>query len=213
VTFPNSITNLGDDVFEYCPSLTNIDLPYGIASIPTLAFYNCPSLAKLKLPSGLVSVEAQAFDRCSSLDSVTIPAGVKTIGDAAFGRCLNLTNVYFLGNSPDYGQTEPFIETTNAIAYYLPGTSGWNSTFAGQPAFLWNPTIQTGDGGFGVQNNQFDFNIVGTTNIPIAVEASTDLTNPNWIRLQSAALTNGQLRFSDQDWMNHPNRFYRITTP
>jgi hypothetical protein len=56
---------------------------------------------------------------------------------------------------------------------------------------LWNPQIQTGDGSFGVQNNQFGFNITGASNIPIAVEACTNLASPVWIPLQSLTLTNG----------------------
>jgi hypothetical protein len=108
-----------------------------------------------------------------------------------------------------------FSGDTNATAYYLPGTTGWSSSFGGLQAMLSNsqPLIQTGDGSFGVQNNQFGFNITGTTNIPIVVEACTNLANPAWIPLQTNTLTNGSFYFSDAQWTNYPGRFYRISSP
>ena len=64
--------------------------------------------------------------------------------------------------------------------YYLPGTTGWSNSFDGVPAVLWNPLIQTADGSFGVRTNQFGFNITGTPNIPIVVQAADNLANPVW---------------------------------
>ena len=99
--------------------------------------------------------------------------------------------------------------------YYLPETTGW-SDFAnnvGVPTVLWNPQTQTGDGSFGVENHQFGFDITGTTNIPIVVEAATNLTGGPWMALQNCTLTNGSVYFSDPQWTNYPSRFYRIRSP
>jgi hypothetical protein len=85
--------------------------------------------------------------------------------------------------------------------------------FAGVPSVLWNPLIQTGDDKFGVRDGQFGFNIAGTTNIPIVVEASTDLTGSDWTPLASLRLTNGWFYFSDADWTNYSARYYRISSP
>jgi len=75
---------------------------------------------------------------------------------------------------------------------------------------LWNPHIQTSGPGFGVGPGGFGFKIAGTTNIPIVVEATTNLANANWVALQSLNLTNGTVYFSDANWMNFPSRIYRI---
>jgi hypothetical protein len=96
--------------------------------------------------------------------------------------------------------------------YYLPATSGWSNSFDGVPAVLWNPVIQTGDGSFGVRNNQFGFNITGTTNIPIVVEASTSLASPVWTALQSLTLTNGTCYFSEPFQPGSSGRYYRISS-
>jgi len=91
--------------------------------------------------------------------------------------CSSLTSIYFTGNAPAADSTV-FDSNSNATAYYMPGATGWNSRFAGLPALLWNPVMQTGDGRFGVKGNHFGFDIAGTPNIPIMVEASTSLANP-----------------------------------
>ncbi len=81
------------------------------------------------------------------------------------------------------------------------------------PAILWNPTIQATGPDFGVQSNQFGFDITGTTNIPIVVQVSTNLAQPVWVPLQSLTLTNGLVHFSEPFQTNNPGRFYRIGAP
>jgi hypothetical protein len=153
------------------------------------------------------------FYACYSLTNVVIPSSVTSIEDDAFAGCTSLASVYFGGNAPTFG-SGVFDGETNATAYYLPGTTGWGnfSTNAGIPTVLWNPLIQT-DGGFGVRNNQFGFNIAGTTNIPIVVEACPNLANPVWTPLQALNLTNGLFYFSEPFQPNSPGRFYRISSP
>jgi hypothetical protein len=103
----------------------------------------------------------------------------------------------------------------NVTVYYLPGTTGWGNfdKLTGLPTVLWNPQVQTGDASFGVQTNQFGFNINGISNLVIVVEACTDLANPVWQPVQTNTLTNGSLYFSDPAWTNYPGRFYRLRTP
>ena len=52
----------------------------------------------------------------------------------------------------------------------------------------------------------------GTANIPVVVEASTNLGS-GWVPLQSVSLTNGDFYFSDPQWTNYPGRFYRLRSP
>jgi hypothetical protein len=78
---------------------------------------------------------------------------------------------------------------------------------------LWNPRAQTSDGSIGVRSNRFGFNIAGTADIPLVVEASTNVAAQSWVPLQSCTLTNGLVYFSDPQWTNFPGRFYRIRSP
>ena len=107
---------------------------------------------------------------------------------------------------------------SSAIVYYLPGMTGWSSTYDGLPAVLWNPRVQTGDASFGVRTNRFGFTITGSSNLVIVVEACTNLANPIWTPLGTNTLnifigTNGTSYFSDPQWTNYPGRFYRFRSP
>jgi hypothetical protein len=111
-----------------------------------------------------------------------------------------------------------FASSPNVTVYYLPGTTGWEdfARLAGVPIALWflpNPLILNNGPGFGVQTNGFGFIISWATNIPVVVEACTDLAHPAWSPVGTNTLTGGSSCFSDPDWMNHPGRYYRLRSP
>jgi hypothetical protein len=109
-----------------------------------------------------------------------------------------------------------FYGDTNATVYYLPGTTGWGTTFGGLPtalSFLPNPLILTSGPGFGVQSDAFGFIISWATNLPVVVEACTNPANHSWSSLKTNALTGGWSYFSDPQWTNYPGRFYRLRSP
>jgi hypothetical protein len=188
-TIPNSVTSIGNAAFQFCTSLTSVTIP-----------------------SSVTSIGFAAFDSCLSLTSVTIPNSVTNIGNSAFSSCTNLTGVYFQGNAPSVGEYVLF-DANNATVYYVPGTTGWGTTFAGRPAVLWNPLVQTGDASFGVRTNRFGLTITGASNLVLVVEAATNLANPAWIPVGTNTLTGGSSYFSDPEWTNHPARFYRLRQP
>ena len=152
------------------------------------------------------------FRSCSSLTSVSIPGSVTNIEYNAFAYCTRLKGVFFKGNPPSVGGNA-FYAANNATVYYLSGTTGWGATFGSRPTRLWNPLMQTSGPGFGVGPAGFGFNITGTADIPIVVEACTNLGNASWVALQSLNLTNGAFYFSDPNWTNYPARNYRIRSP
>ena len=59
----------------------------------------------------------------------------------------------------------------------------------------------------------FGFIISWATNVPVVVEACTNLANPVWFPLQTNTLTGGSFYFSDSQWTNYPARFYRFRSP
>jgi len=210
-TIPNSVTSIGNYAFAGS-SLTSVTIPNNVTSIGDFAFSGCTILTKVRIGNGVTSIGSQAFRSCASLTSVTIPTSVTGIGGFAFASCTSLTGVYFKGNAPSVGPFV-FINANNVIVYYLPGTTGWGATFAGRPAVLWNPLVQTGDASFGVRTNRFGFTITGASNLVIVVEASTSLANPAWIPVGTNILTGGSSYFSDAQWTNQPARFYRLRQP
>ncbi|MGP8198735.1 MAG: hypothetical protein ACLQU4_04450, partial [Limisphaerales bacterium] len=138
------------------------------------------------------------------------------IGTNAFALCGNLAGVYFEGNFPRGVDYFAFTSDNNVIAYYLPGTTGWGSSISEHPSvttLLWNPLIQASGTNFGVQSGQFGFNITGTNNFTVLVEACTNLASPVWIPIQTLTLANGSAYFIDQEWTNYPARYYALGLP
>jgi hypothetical protein len=216
IIIPSGTTTLGPGEFNET-ALTSITIPDSVTSIANTAFGSCESLTNVSIPNSVTNIGSYAFNYCASLSTITIPASVTFIGDSAF-YIGNLSSIFFKGNAPALGDSDVFSFNDNPTAYYLPGTAGWD-TFSAKthvpeiPVVLWNPQIQTSDGSFGVRTNHFGFNITGTTNIPIAVQACSDLANPVWTPVQTLTLTNGLFYFSDPVQAGSSGRFYRIGAP
>jgi hypothetical protein len=212
VTIPDSVTSIGSSAFYYCTNLTGVTIGSSVTSIGNFAFYYCTSLTSVAIGSSVTGIGFDAFSYCTSLTSVAIPNSVTTIEDAAFSYCTNLAGVYFQGNVPTLGG-DVFSGADNATVYYLPGTTGWGTTFAGRPTALWKPRVLTGDASFGVRTNQFGFNITWASGKVVVVEASPNPAKPTWIPVGTNTLTGGSAYFSDPEWTNYPARFYRLRSP
>ena len=86
ITLPNSVTNMGDRVFEDCWWLENITLPNGLTSIGDRVFCSCSLLKNIVIPDGVTNIGNSAFANCA-LKSLSIPDSVINIGDYAFAGC------------------------------------------------------------------------------------------------------------------------------
>lgn len=216
VTIPSSIGIIPSSAFVFCYRLNNVTIPNSVTNIGNSAFFECGSLAKVTIGTSVRSLVEEAFSECTSLTNITIPSSVTYIDDSAFSYCSNLKGVFFQGNAPTIGGSFVFQYDTNATVYYLPGATGWGTTFAGLPTALWTlpyPVILTSNPGFGVQTNQFGFTISWATNLSVVVEACTNLTNPVWHAVQTNALSAGSSYFTDPQLANNPGKFYRLRSP
>ena len=160
------------------------------------------------LPVNIIGMGA--FSDCTGLTRITIPASVTYIQNFSFFGCTGLTSLFFEGHAPTLDMHALY--ACPATVYYLPGTDGWGPTYGGRPTLLWNPTVHPDD--FGFAAGLFGFNIEGTTNIPVVIEASIGLGSGVWTPLTNTTLgISGSIRFSDPDTVDHPARFYRIVWP
>ena len=99
VTFPSSLTSIGDNAFRFCSGLTgelNLGECTSLTSIGSSAFYNCSGLASISLPSSLTSIGDGAFQSCSGLTGELNLGGcisLTSIGGSAFSDCSKLTSI------------------------------------------------------------------------------------------------------------------------
>jgi hypothetical protein len=188
------------------------------------------------VPDSVTNIGYSAFYGCSNLNNVTFGTNVTSIGFEALAACYNLKSLFFKGNAPSIviytnakygGPASPlliqidrflpppgwpgFVEAVYPpLVYYLPGTQGWGATFLDLPAAPWDLKVQTSGASLGVRTNQFGFNITGSSNVFIVVEACTNLSEPDWQPVQTNVLNGGATYFSDPQWTNFPGRFYRF---
>ena len=97
----SKIDSIGNDCFNGCTELRNIDISkHNISSIGALAFYNCLSLRHIVFNNSLTTIEALAFANCN-LNTVIIPKTVKFIETSAFEGNIGLQQVIFEHSAND----------------------------------------------------------------------------------------------------------------
>ncbi len=87
---PRQVVSVGARAFKGCTKLEELILPSVLTTIGEEAFSGCKTLADITLPDGLHRVEARTFDSCGALTQMVLPASVVAIGDGAFAHCTAL---------------------------------------------------------------------------------------------------------------------------
>ena len=70
-----SVTSIGNAAFEYCDSLTSIEIPDSVTSIGQHAFWYCTGLTSITIPDSVTSIGVLAFASCASLTSIQVEEG------------------------------------------------------------------------------------------------------------------------------------------
>ena len=208
VTIGNGVTSIEFDAFQDCTRLTNVTIGSSVTTIENGAFDGCTNLTSVTIPDSVTNLGAGAFSFCSGLTSVTIPNSVTSIGYEAFAYCYGLHQAYFQGNAP--GAVSDVFLYDSGTVYYYAGTTGWGSYYGGWPTVELFAPPKIGGGGIGIQSGNFGFTITGVSNQTVVVEASTNLLN--WQVIQTITLSGTSTNFTDPQWTNYPERFYRVTS-
>lgn len=131
VKLPSTITSIGNNAFNGCRNLVEINLPSGIKSLANGTFKDCRRLTSLTIPSTVTSIGNEVFNGCVSLTSLTIPDSVTSIGNTTFNNCTALTTVTLSQNLETIG-TNAFTGCTALTSITIPE----NVVSIGAKAFL-----------------------------------------------------------------------------
>lgn len=92
VTLPNTVKIIGYQAFCKCSNLTKVIIPEGVKKIGQAAFYGCSQLTSITIPSTITNMDT-AFSGNTALSHVTLTNGISKISSNAFERCTGLTEI------------------------------------------------------------------------------------------------------------------------
>ncbi len=102
VSFPSTMTALGDYTLSRCTALTGAYFPESITTFGAGIFYNDTALESVDfLPATLEHIGNYCFNGCSKLTVIDLPEATSYIGDYAFQGCTKLGSVV-LGSTIEY---------------------------------------------------------------------------------------------------------------
>ena len=92
ISIPDTVTDLGEFVFDGCFRLRELELPSGLRYLWGYTF--CRSgLEEIILPDSIKIIPSYAFKDCKRLKRVVCGSGMRKISAWAFGGCENLTEL------------------------------------------------------------------------------------------------------------------------
>lgn len=104
VTFPSTLTTMGEKEFLDCISLEELIIPEGVTTIPKEFAKNATSLKKVVLPSTITTIKEAAFRSIGNIENLVIPEGCTTIESYAFKES-GVVNVVIPSTVTSIGQT------------------------------------------------------------------------------------------------------------
>ena len=90
ISLPDSVTELGNCLFENSKSLAKVKLPSGITELPPYLFSGCSALTKVTMPSALSGFPEGLFKDCSALTEIPFRAGISVLPVSVFEGCSSL---------------------------------------------------------------------------------------------------------------------------
>ncbi len=93
IKIPENVKIIGAGAFYNCSNLKSVVLSAGLSEIGEYAFYGCETLKNVMIPVGVTEIGNSVFSGCGALTDINLPESVLMIGDSAFEDCTSLTNI------------------------------------------------------------------------------------------------------------------------
>ena len=171
------VSEIGEQAFAWCSSLTEVTIPGGVARIGARAFSYCYSLTGVTIREGVKGIGDEAFYSCPTLTGVTIPDSVTDIGANPFRECRTLEMVSV---SPDH----PALEIIGGVLF-----GKTDKRLIWYPMAAQNETYVIPEGTAGIGASAFNFNIYLTgVTIPDSVTYIGDGAFSRCIRLTNVTI-------------------------
>ena len=84
---PTYLADPHDPAFGNCTSLSIVELPEGLTTVPARAFDGCTNLALTHLPKSVTAIGHRAFAGCTNLALMHLPPNLMLVGADAFAGC------------------------------------------------------------------------------------------------------------------------------
>ena len=107
------------ETFAGCESLTYVEVPEGVTTIPAYAFYGAEYLQEVSLPATLEDIDNCAFADCVSLTALSYPEGLIRIGRNAFEGCTGLLEAKLPDSVTTIGE-RAFMNCTSLAEFRYP---------------------------------------------------------------------------------------------
>lgn len=126
ITFSDTITRVGDEVFLGCISLIKCIMTDNVSDIGQSLFYNDYNLTTLILSKNIniSSIPYSMCRNCRSLTEIIIPSGIKELSSNCFNNCNKLSSIKMLPATPPTLSSTAFTNTSTDLQIIVPvGTS------------------------------------------------------------------------------------------
>lgn len=161
VKLPESMTEVGEDIFADCKTLRGVKLPEGVSRINKEAFWGCSILEKINFPAKLTSVDDNAFVYCGLLELDNLPSSLLYVGQSAF--CYVPLKALKLDRKVEIGAGAFSYTPITEIEMTTPCDSIREGTFRGCPNLT---KITIGEGLKYIGYNAFSYSPVKEANLP-----------------------------------------------
>lgn len=111
VSWPETMTNVGNSAMQQCNRLKHAIIPGKETSIGSSMFSSCGNLTSVDVQEGVISINGSAFSSSYSIASVKMPKSLESISSYAFYSCYGLGIVDFTACT-----SVPTLAATNAFS-------------------------------------------------------------------------------------------------